>query len=145
MNEVNDGAIPKSFYWISGLLFAWNLVGISIYVGEMTISEEALAGMTEAQRAFITMKPAWAKSVYAIAVTAGTLGCLLLLLRKALAVPVLIVSLVCVLLQNLHGFFLSNGWDAYGPAGLGISLPVIAIGAYLVKYSLDAKNKGWIS
>lgn len=145
MSEENPGAIPKSFYWIAGLLLAWNLIGISVYVSEMTMSEEALASLPDAQRAFITMKPAWAKAAYALAVHAGALGCLLLLMRKALAVPVLIASLVCVLIQNFHGFVLSNGWEAYGPAALGISGPVILIGIYLVKYSLDAKQKGWLS
>jgi hypothetical protein len=31
------------------------------------------------------------------------------------------------------------------PGALGISAPVILIGIYLVKYSNDAKQKGWIS
>jgi hypothetical protein len=137
--------MPSSLYWVAGAALVWNLIGISAYVDQMTMSPEAMAQLTDAQRQYFETRPAWAASAFAIAVNAGALGCLLLLLRKALAYPVLIVSLAGVIVQNLHAYFLSNGWAAFGPAGVGFVGAVLFVGVYLVRYSANAKAQGWIT
>ena len=82
------------FYLISGAAFLWDLLGVSVYVQTVTISPDALAALPDAQRALYENMPTWATSAFAIATSGGALGTLLLLLRKAIALPVLIVSLV---------------------------------------------------
>ena len=121
------------------------VVYVSAYVDQMTMGPEAIAQMTEAQRQYFETRPAWASSAFAIAVNAGALGCLLLLLRKALAHPVLILSLAGVIVQNLHAYIFSNGWSAFGPAGIGFVAAVIIVGVYLIRYAANAKKMGWIT
>jgi hypothetical protein len=145
MNEEVTATLPKMFYWVSGAALVWNLLGVMAYVGQVTMSPDVLQAMPEAQRALYENTPAWVTSAFAIAVNAGALGCLLLILRKALALPVLVVSLVAVLAQMFHNFLLSNAIEVMGWAAIIGPTFVILIGLYLVWFANDARKKGWIS
>ena len=145
MNDATTTPMPKTFYWISGAALLWNLLGIAAYVGQVTMTPEAIAALPEAQRALYENVPGWVTSAFAIAVNAGAIGCLLLILKKALALPVLILSLVAVLIQMFHNFFLSNAIEVMGAAAVVGPAFVILIGIYLVWFANDAKKKGWIS
>jgi len=144
MSESINGGPPKSFYWIAGIALVWNLLGLGAYVSQVTTSPEMLAGMSDAERALYENLPAWATGAFAIAVNAGALGCLLLLFKKALAVPILILSLVGVLVQNFNSFVLMGALSIVGPAGAAFSAAVVVIGVYLVWFANNAKAKGWI-
>ena len=145
MNDATIGKPPKMFYWISGAALVWNLIGVLAYVGQVTMSPETLADMPDAQRALYETMPAWVTAAFAVAVFAGAIGCLLLVLRKALALPVLILSLVGALLQMFHNFFLSNAIEVLGAAATIGPTFVILIGIYLVWFANDSKKKAWIS
>ena len=145
MKDETGQAPPRIFYWIGGVALAWNLVGIMAYLGQVTMSPEALAELPPDRRALIENVPAWATSAYAIAVNAGALGCLLLLIRKSLAVAVLVISLVAVLVQMGHAFFMTNSIEVLGWSSVVVPLAIVLIGAYLVWFAMDARKKGWIS
>lgn len=145
MNDEASAAPPKVFYWISGVALVWNLFGIMAYLGQVTMSPEVLAEMPAERRALFENVPAWATAAYAIAVNAGALGCLLLLIRKSLAIPLLAVSLAAVLVQMFHAFFMTNSIEVLGGSSVVFPLVIILIGAYLVWFAMDAKKKGWIS
>jgi len=145
MNDEATTSVPKSFYWISGAALVWNLLGVMAYVGQVTMSPESMAALPEAERGLYENMPSWVTGAFAIAVNAGAIGCLLLVLRKALALPILVLSLVAVLVQMFHNFFLSNAIEVMGaPAMIGPAI-VILIGVFLVWYASDARKKGWIS
>ncbi len=135
---------PKSFYWTAGAALLWNLVGVYNYIAQMTMTEEVLAALPDAQRAFFESQPSWVTGAFALAVNAGALGCLLLLFRKAGALPVFVFSLACVLLQSGYDYFVADALRVFGTAQLALPITIIVIGAYLVKYSKDAAGKHWI-
>lgn len=145
MNEQTNSGPPKMFFWVSGAALVWNLLGVMAYVGQVTMSPEVLNAIPEEQRALYENIPAWVTSAFAIAVNGGAIGCLLLILRKSLALPVLIVSLAAVLVQMFHNFFLSNAVEVMGASAVVGPLFVILIGIYLVWFANDAKSKGWLS
>ena len=145
MSESLNGGPPKSFYWIAGIALIWNLMGLGAYVSQVTMSPEVLAAMPDAERTLYESVPAWATAAFAIAVNAGALGCLLLLLKKALSLPVLILSLVGVLVQNFNTFVLMGALSVVGSAGAAASAAVVVVGVYLVWFANDAKAKGWLS
>lgn len=145
MSEESSNKPPRSFYLISGFALLWNLLGVMAYVGQVTISDEALNALPEAQRMLYQTMPVWATAAFAIAVNGGALGCLLLLLRKAIATPVLIASLAGVVVQMYHSLFIANSIEVYGPGGAVMPISVVVIGAYLVWYSMDTRKKGWVS
>ena len=145
MPEESIGALPKSFYWIAGVALIWNLLGVGAYLSQVTMSPDALNALPEAERALYENVPAWATAAFAIAVFGGAVGCLLLLLKKALATPVLIASLLGVVVQMYHAFFVANSIEVYGPGGMIMPIMVIVIAIFLVWYSMSAKKRGWIS
>lgn len=144
MSEENSKP-TNSFYWVAGGGLLWNLFGVMTYVNQVTLSNEALLALSEAQRVFYESSPAWVTAAFAIAVNAGALACLLLLLRKAWALPAFVVSLAGVLIQATYNIILSNGLEVFGKASLGVPLSIILVGAYLIKFTIDAKNKGWLT
>lgn len=145
MSEEISTNPPKLFYWISGAALVWNLLGIMAYVAQVTMTPEALAALPDGQRELYENMPSWATAAFAIAVNAGALGCLLLVLRKGLALPVLILSMAGVVVQMIHNFLLSDALSVMGPTSAIGPVVVVFIGAYLIWFANDAKGKGWIS
>ena len=135
---------PKKFYWISAIALVWNAFGILAYLGQIMLSPEMLAEMPEAERALYENVPAWSTAAYATAVHAGAIGCILLLLGKALARPLLIVSLAGVLVQNYHTYFVANAIDVMGGGVVIFSAVVVLISVFLVGFANNAKQHGWI-
>ncbi len=142
--EVTSGP-PRSFYVISGVALVWNLIGVMQYVMRVTMTDAAIAALPADQQAFVNETPSWALAAFAIATNAGALGCLLLLLKKSWAYPLLIISVVGLVVQNIHGFVLADGMAVYGGAGAGLALLVLVVGVFLIWYAKGAKEKGWIS
>jgi hypothetical protein len=135
---------PRSFYIIGIAALIWNLIGVMTYVMQVTMNDAAMAALPEDQQAFIQNSPIWVTAAYAIAVNAGALGCILLLVRQSWAYLVLVVSFAGIVIQNLYGYVMGGAVGVYGAAGIGLSITVILIGAYLIAYSKGAMNKGWL-
>jgi hypothetical protein len=145
MNEATGVQAPRSFWVISVVALVWNLLGLAAYVAQVTMTPDALAALPPDERALYENVPVWATSAYALAVNGGVLGCLLLLLRKSWAIPFLVVSLISVLVQMFHAFFLTNALAVYGPGITVMPSLVTAVAIFLVWYAVNAKNKGWIT
>lgn len=144
MNETAGRGIPRKFYWISALALAWNLAGVMAYVGQVTMSEETLAALPDAERLFYETMPAWVTAAFATAVTAGALGSLLLILRSPWALPVLGISLAAVLVQLAHGFFISDALEVLGASSLVLPLIITVVASYLIWFANDARQEGWL-
>ncbi len=145
MSEESMRGTPRSFLVISIIALVWNLFGVMSYIMHVTMSPEALAQMPEAERALLESSPAWATGAFAIAVFSGVLGCVGLLLKKAWAAPLFLVSLLAIVVQFGHWLFVANAIEVYGMETVFMPLLVTAIAAFLVWYSRDAKSKGWLS
>lgn len=139
---------PTMWFWvIAGVMLAWNLIGLMFYYQQSTLTEAVMleAGLTAQQIAHILDTPAWGHSGYAIAVNAGVLGAIFLLLRKAWAVPFFILSLVGALVQDLDAIVLRDALDAWGTGALWLPIIVLVICVVEIWYARDAKAKGIIS
>ena len=145
MSEESIGGTPRSFLIIGIIALLWNLMGVMSYIMHVTMSPEALANMSEAERALMESAPAWATGAFAIAVFGGTLACVGLLLKKAWSVPVFLVSLVAIVVQFTQWLFMTAAMEVYGMEALVMPLLVTIIGVFLVWYSRDVKAKGWLS
>jgi len=137
---------PSTSFWVvSVVALIWNLLGVMAYMASVMMSPEALQALPENERALIESTPAWATSAFAVAVWGGTLGCILLLLRKKLATPILIASFAGIVVQMVHSLFIANSIEVYGPGGMIMPIMVLIIGAYLIWYSRMATGRGWLS
>ena len=148
---------PPKWYWaISALILLWNLLGAFVFAfmvmivsGNLDIaSEQAMASLTEEQKAqtietkeTIINTPLWVNVAFAVAVGFGVLGSLALLMRKKLAIPLLIISLVGVLVQNSYTYLLS---DTIEKMGVGLSPVVILVAILLIPFAMLCAKRGWL-
>jgi len=145
MSDFIDDKPTMTFWFVGGAALIWNLLGMAVYYMTVSATPEQLAAQYSAdQIAIIENTPVWATSAFAIAVTAGVLGSLLLLLRKVWAIPVFIVSLAAALVQNVNTFVLTDSIAVFGMTPVYIQSAIIVIGIFLIFYSRSAKRQGWL-
>lgn len=145
MSEPIDTKPTTAFWSISIIALLWNLSGLFAFFSEVFMSQEALAALTEAQRALYESTPLWLKVFYGIAVFGGTFGCIALLARKSLAITLFIISLLAIIIQMGYSLFLTNAVEVYGAIAAIMPVIVIGIGIFLVWYSKSVKSKGWLA
>jgi len=138
---------PTAMFWVLAIFFLFfNAIGLFFYYMQMTMTEEILvANFTPEQQEFMLNIPVWATSAYALAVNPGVLASIVLLLRKAWAVPLYIFSFVCVLVQDLDAFLLSDGIGVWGTSGLYLPITVILVCIAEIWYSRKARADGIIA
>lgn len=106
---------PRFFLVIAILLLLWNLMGLAAFTMQYNADLDMLAKTDPTTaRAFAAM-PGWAWAVYGVAVGAGMLGAIALLLKKAAAASLFLLSLIAVLIQFGYTFF---GTDLIAVKGL---------------------------
>lgn len=115
---------PRWFRVAAWLGLAWNLIGVAAFFSQQSTDPLSLP---DAQRVFYEETPMWATIAFAVAVACGTLGCVALVLRKSLARPLLVASLVAIVVQLVHSLGIGNGLAVFGPQGL--ILPTLTLGA----------------
>ncbi len=120
-------------------------MGVIAYLGQTLMGPEVLAALPEDQQALYANNPWWNTAAFAFAVWGGALASVFLLLRKSWAIPTFVVSLVGILVQNFHSFFMSNSWEVFGPGGLAMPIMVIVFAVALVWFSRMSRSRGWIA
>ena len=134
------------WYWILGVVFLlWNIMGVSSFIMQATISKEALAAMPQAEQDLYTSYPSWTMALFAIAVFAGLLGAIGLLMRKKWARPAFLVSLLAIIPQMTYSIFFTNTAQVYGNQSYIMPVLVIVFGLVLVWYSTYSINKNWLN
>ena len=147
MSEESTSKPGTTFWLTSGLLAVWNLSFLYQYYLMSTISADQLedAGYNLQQVAHVLNTPAWAHSGYAIAVNAGVLGVILLLLRKSWAIPMFALSLIGALVQDLDAYVLRGALDHFSAWWLLLPMAVIVVCVFEIWYARRARARGWLT
>ena len=137
---------PSNLFWvISVMALVWNLMGVFNYLTQAFMTNEILASLPKDQKLLYEKVPAWVTAAFAVAVFSGTLGALLLLLKKKVSSTFFILSFIGIIVQMTYSLLITENTDSYGPLGLVMPLMIIAIGAYLIWYSKKASDNRWLS
>lgn len=145
MTSSHPLASPSRRLWlVATVALIWNLLGVMSYLMTVTMSPQALEALPEAERALYQNLPAWVTGSHAVAVFSGLLGSVMLLLRRAWAQPLFVLSLLAVLLQMGYALFISPLLQVSGAQGAVLPVLVILIAGYLVWYAGFAKARGWL-
>lgn len=136
---------PKWYTPVAVAALLWNLLGCAAYLMDVMLSPDDVAAMNPAQQAMYAARPAWSIAATAFAVWAGAAGCVGLLLRKAWATPLLLVSLAGVLAQDLWLFVLSDAAAQAGGAAFMLQGIVLLVAVALAVLARKAAARGWIS
>ena len=133
---------PGWFQVVALLAVLWNLFGVAMYLSSVGIFGDPMAGLSEAERAAASSIPPLITSAFAIGTFTGLIGSLGLLLRKAWAQPVLIVSLIALLVLEGWILFLSGAVEMFG-----LAVPImVSAGAILLAWlATHARRRGWLS
>ena len=138
MNDKTVGSAHWSFWVISAITLIFNIMGVINYFVQM--NPDSLASFPEHYRPIIEGRSAWATAAFAIAVFGGSLGCLLLLLKKSAAFYVFIASLLGVIVSMMHVFGVA-GFSSF-EIWMGVLMQLV-VTAFLIWYSMLAERKGW--
>lgn len=136
-------AAPIWVWVVAGLGLAWNIFGAVQFVGTLSATPDSLQaqGLTPEQATVMLGYPTWMTIAFAVGVFGGTIGCLLMLARKAVAVSVFALSLVGYIALYIgdivHGVFAAMG----APQVVVLTVVVaIAVGLWAVARSLRARG-----
>ena len=144
MNDQNT-TLPTSFWVISVIALVWNIMGVYSFYIQTFISESQLDAMTAEQIAVYESFPSWIYWIFGVAVFGGLLGSIGLLMKKGWCKPLFVISLVAIIIQMGYAFLLTDHMEVYGPSSLIVPLAIIAVAAFLVYYSKQCAEKGWLT
>lgn len=144
LTGINVSQAPARLRVIGIVALLWNLVGVVMFFLQTRMTADQIAALPEAQRVVYAAMPGWLDIAYGIAVIAGVLGSIGLLLRRRWASGVLLVSLLAVLVQMGAIYALTPAWQASGVSGLPMTLLIIGIAAYLAWFARGAAQRGWL-
>ena len=129
--------------WLIGILGTlWNLVGAFDYLATQTEFEPYMSAFTPEQLEFFYGFPTWLVAFWALAVWGGVAGTILLLLRKRLAVWVLLTSFLSMVVTSIHNFMFSNAAEVMGGGEIAFSglIFVCALGLWLYARAMTQRG-----
>lgn len=145
MNAIAVARQPVSFRVLAVLFLLWNLLGVAMFYMQLAMTPEQLAQLPAAQREIHQALPAWIWGVNGLAVAAGTLGALMLLLRRKAALPLFWLSLLAVVVLFGYCLFPGRMLEVLGAAqSLPMPVLVTVIAIVQVWFARRARARGWI-
>jgi hypothetical protein len=131
MNDLSSARPPAWFRVVSVLALLWEAFGVWQYLSYVRLAP-TMGEMAPAEAALVARAPAWFTAAFAIAVFAGLLGALGLLLGKAWSRLLLILSVVAAIVQFGWWCFLSGGAATIGPSIYAMPATIILVGLLLI-------------
>lgn len=144
MNDVIGASPPGWFRVVAVLAILWNLVGVWSYLSKVGAAP-AMMEMTPEEVTLAASMPSWATAAFAVAVFGGLLGSLGLLLRKAWARVLLILSLLGMLVQFGWWLLISGAMEQMGASSAAMPAVVVLIGVLLLWLANMGVKRGWLT
>ena len=132
----------RGFRVWAGLALLWNLLGCAAFVSDLRLTADDIAALPAAQQALYAARPAWAVAATATAVFGGAAGCVGLLLARRWAVPLLTLSLLGIVAQDIGLFVLAGGAAVAAPAVWALQGLVLLVGIALLAMARRAAARG---
>jgi hypothetical protein len=140
------GPRPPAWFWIVAVLgLLWEAFGVATYLMHVGVLPMDTSGMSEAETQLSENMPTWATAAYAVAVFAGLIGALGLVLRKGWSRTLLFLSLLALLVQFGWWVLLSGAMEVIGPSMMTMPAIVIVVGVILVLFANHAAKRGWLT
>jgi hypothetical protein len=143
--EARVEAGPPGWYWIASIAaLLFELLGCFFFYLEYRMSSVDLAGLPLDQRAMLEARPDWYYAAFGLAVGAGLVGALGLLLRKGWAGPLLLASLVFAVLQFSSILIVPAMRESTPSDALAVPIVVIVCCYGIWQLARLAKRRGWL-
>jgi hypothetical protein len=140
----DSGRVPGWYWAVAVLALLWEAMGCYAYITQVSMDSAALAALPAEQRDIWAAMPGWAVGAYAVAVWAGLLGALGLLLRRSWARIAFAVSLAGVIVQFGWTFLATPILGTMGASAAAFPVFILAVAALLLWFSGLAAKRGWL-
>jgi hypothetical protein len=114
-------------------------MGVNAYLQQAYDTESYRAMYSEEQLEIAANMPSWVTAAFAIAVFAGALASLGLLLKKSWSVKLWMLSLIAVIVQM--GYILINGYAS----SMVMTIMIIVFAFFFVWFARKSEANGWLS
>lgn len=132
----------RSFHIIGLILLGWNLMGLAAFILQYSADLATLAKDDPYTARIFAQMPGWAWTAYAVAVGGGTMGATLLLMRKAAAVGLFLLSLISVIVQFGYSFLGTDLLAVKSATAAIFPAIILAIAVAQTVYARHLKTKG---
>ena len=139
-DEYASGA-PRWFTFAALAALAWEIIGCAMYVMQVSVDPAALPAD---QRLMWDATPAWMTGAYAVAVWVGLVGAVLLLMRRKLAEPLLLVSLVAVVVQFSGLLVVPELRNLVSSDMLFLPFLIVVACGVIWHFARRARRSGWL-
>ena len=124
---------PDVKFWVVGAFgLIWRVMGCYNYITQS--NPEVLAQFPEAYQMIIKVRPSWVSLSLVIAAFGGALGSALVLMRRAVARPVLLLSLLGMMAALLQALWVIGSAPGAGNIFIDIGISLV-VAAYLVWFT----------
>lgn len=141
MTEPQSSGLPGWFTPAAIAAVAWEVLGCVMYLMQVRVDPAALPAD---QRAVWDATPAWMTGAYALAVWVGLAGAVALLMRRRVADPLLLVSLVAVTAQFSGLLWVPSLRDLVSSDMLLLPFVIVAVCAVIWSFARKARLRGWL-
>ena len=119
----------------------WLAIGCALYLYEVSLDP---AKLPLDERAMYDALPTWMWAAFAIAVWVGLAGTVLLFLRRKLAEPLMLVSLIASLAQNSAYFINSKLRGTLGSEEFLLPIILVAVEWTIFWFARHSRQRGWL-
>ncbi|GAA3641946.1 hypothetical protein [Flavivirga jejuensis] len=139
MTKTSTNDPPVWFWIVSVIALVWNTLGIDGYLGQTYNTERYRNSFSAEELEIAANLPSWITATFAIAVFAGVIGAIGLLLRKKWATIFWSISLIAVIVQMGYAFI--NNQVTH----LEMTLMIVVLAFIFLWVSRRSQAKGWLS
>jgi len=133
--------LARWFWAAAAASLLFMAMGCVSYIIHVTVDTQSLP---IDQRAVMEAVPVWMVAAFAVAVWVGLAGAVALVMRRKIAEPLLLVSLVAVLVQ-FSGYFVDSELRELTPAdGLFIPIVIVLLTWTIFWFARHSRQRGWL-
>lgn len=136
---------PLWFTLVAAAALLWNVAGLFAILADLSQSTADIAALPKEQQAMYAARPAWSVMGSVVAVGAGTLGCIGLLVRRRWALWLFYGSLIGIVLQDIGLLVAAGSVQSLGTVPLVLQSIVLAIGIGLLVLTRKAIARSWLT
>lgn len=140
----DSGRVPGWYWAVALAALLWNGFGCFMYVTQVGMEPADMARLPEVQQEVWRAMPGWAVGAYAVAVWAGLLGAIGLLLRRSWARLAFAASLLGVIVQFGWTFLGTPLLSRMGASAAAFPAFILIVVALLLWFSSRAARRGWL-
>ena len=133
--------LARWFWFAAGASALFMALGCAGYLASV-LTDPATLPLD--QRNLMEARPTWMVAAYAIAVWVGLAGTILLLMRRKLAVPLLLVSLVAAVATFLPYAIVPAVSDLVTTNDIAVAIVVILITGTIWSFARHSLQRGWL-